>query len=432
MYKIRKDRLCLLIFIVLLLAFFIYFSLTLLIKKFITSPKKSDKVSPYKAFITDKSELNPEEVKEYFVKGMSVNDYKSALEKVDNYVEIKGKYEAISYNFEKNYHYDELVQIYEQLARSDIVKLEIIGQSVDGRNLYAIEIGNGDEVTIFEASIHAAETAGTLFITKYMVDLVNKYEKGDSDTIKLLQNNKIIVIPSANPDGYETAYFGTKALNNQKLYIAKNASEESLTYIKTNANGIDLNRNFPSQTAGLYYNFYDLHPTVSLEVTTDRVSYYPGKTLGSEPEVRAIMYLQNKWIKNIKSYVALHTAGRYIYNGKPYLSDEYNENVAICANIVGDITDYTVLSKNIEDAGQGNDGTSSEFMAESLSGFTFSSKTGRLSSDYYAQFYDEFKYPNACVIVIESLDTYSLDLDDIKNEYEQHHLDEAYTKIVER
>ena len=264
-----------------------------------------------------------------------------------------------------------------------------------------------------------------------MVDLINAYEDGDEETIQLLKTHKIVVLPAANPDGYEITLFGTEYLNNKNLYLA-GASSENLDYLKCNANGVDLNRNFPSQTAGLYYNKYNLHPSVALNRSLGFYSYFPGDTLGSEPETRAIMYWQNKWISKMKSYVALHSAGRIVYNGKPYLSDEYNNNSQKCARIVGNITGYTVLSKDDEDAGVGNDGTASEYMAESLSGFTFSSVTGRLSSDYYAKYYDTLKYENTCVIVIEALGKYADDLTMISNEYYNFDLEKAYKAIIER
>ena len=432
--RIRKGRLFILIVFLFLISWGIIKSLSLgvnflhnLIDKM---TEKKEVVSNYKAVVTSNSEKNSNIVEEYFVDGMSTEDYKKSIEKIDDYLDISGKYTKVIFDFNKKYHYADLEEIYKSLALSDIVKIEIIGKSVDNRNMYSIEIGKGEDVTMFEAGIHAVETASPLFITNFMVDLVNKYENGDGDTIKLLNSHKIVVLPSANPDGYETAMWGKDALNNQN--IAKEADKESLEYIKTNANGVDLNRNFPSQTAGLYYNMYDLHYTVSLDKSIDRLSYYPGDTLGSEPETRAIIYWQNKFVSHLKSYVALHTAGRVVYNGKPYLSDTYNDNSHECANIVGYITDYMVMSKADEEAGEGNDGTSSEYMAETISGFTFSSVTGRLSSDWYAKKYDQIKYEKACVIVIEALENYTSDLNTIKSEYYNYELEKAYLAVINR
>ena len=400
-------------------------------KKIEKEEEEDKKISNYHAIITDDAEKNKSVVKKYFVDGMDEDDYINTIEKIDNYLNISGKYTKISYDFEKDYHYQELEEIYENLGKSEIVKIEVIGKSVDGRNIYAIEIGKGDDVTIFEASIHASESANTLFITKFMIDIINKYESGDKEATSLLNNHKIVVIPSANPDGYEITHFGTKYLNDSSLYI-NHADKEELEYIKFNANGVDLNRNFPSQTAGLYYKEYDLHESVTLKKSLSEYSYYPGDTLGSEPEVRAIMYLQNKWLPKIKNYVALHSAGQSVYNGKPFLSDEYNQNSNMCGQIVGDITGYFVLNETDEDAGKGNDGTATEYMAESLSGFIFSSETGRLSSDYYAKKYNELKYKNSCVIVIETLENYTNSLKEIKNEYYSKDLSKAYIALIER
>ena len=383
-------------------------------------------------YITDNIENNSEIVKDYFVNGMNSQDYLNTILKDSKYIEKKGQYNLLEYDFEKQLHYSELEEIYNHLALSEIVKVEIIGTSVDGRNMYSIEIGTGNEVTMFEAGIHAAEVASPLFITKFMIEIVNSYESGDKDIINLLENNRIVILPVANPDGYEAAIFGTKTLNDQNLYLSKNATTNSLKYLKCNANGVDINRNFPSQTSGLYYKKYDLHYTVSLDKSIDISSYYPGETLGSEPETRAIMYWQNKWLDTLKSYIALHSAGRVIYNGKPYLSDEYNNLSNKCASIIGNVTGYLVMSKLDEEAGMGNDGPSTEYLAELLSGFKFSSKTGRLSSDFYAKKEDTMKYKNTCVIVIESLETYTSNLTDIKNEYYNYNLNEAYLKIINR
>lgn len=396
-----------------------------------TEIENIQQVSKYTALITDTEEKNKEQVKEYFADGMSVDDYKNTIERIDNYIDISGAYENINYDFEKHYHYFELEEIYKKLAKSSIVKLELLGESVDGRNIYSLEIGSGEEVTMFEAGIHASEIASPLFITKFMIDLVNKYENHDKETEEFLKKYKIVVLPVANPDGYEITIFGGKYANDQDLFLAK-ASFEQLDYLKCNANGIDINRNFPSQTSGLYYKEYELHDSVSLEKNYEFDAFYPGETLASEPETRAIIYWQNKWLPYLKSYVALHSAGQSVFNGKPYLSDEYNSNSKMCAEIVGDITNYTVLDKEDEEAGEGNDGTATEYMAETLSGFTFSSKTGRLSTNYYKKYYDELKYENTCVIVIESLKEYTNNLKKIKKEYYNHNLEKAYMALIER
>ncbi len=439
--KIRIDRLIKLILVLIIFIFLIYICISKIFSKPKSTEKKqssninevNDKEETKKINVeaTNTKEQNSEVVEEYFVKGMSLEDYKNVLTRKTSYLKSEGKYEQITYNFEKEYHYSYFEEIFNKLNKSNIVKVEVIGKSVDNRNLYAIEIGSGREVTIFESGIHSGESASPLFITKFMIDLVNKYENGDEDTINLLKTNKIVVLPFANPDGYEVSFFGKDALNNKDLFLSK-YDDDDLLIIKSNANGVDLNRNFPSQTSGLYYNNYDLHYTVSKSQTSNVRRYFPGTTLGSEPETRAIMYLQNKWIDKLKTYVALHSAGRVIYNGKPYLSDEYNNTSHSVASIVGNITGYTVLSKDDEDSGEGNDGTSSEYMAESLSGFKFSTENGRLSSDYYAKYYNDMKYHNTAVIVIESLEKYTINLDTIKDEYYDYDLEKAYLAVIKR
>lgn len=387
----------------------------------------TDKNNKITAVTTKESETNFSLVKSYFANGMSVEDYKKTIETSGIYINSTEKYSKIEYNFEKHYHYSDLEKLYTKLNNSEIVKLEVIGKSVDNRKMYSLEIGTGSKKIMFEAGIHAAEMANPLFITKFMIDLVNDYEDGDSSIKELLEEYTIIVLPAANPDGYEVAIYGPGALNNQNLFIASKADPDSTWYNKSNANGVDLNRNFPSQTSGLYYNTYDLHYSVGLEPTTEK--YFPGNTLGSEPETRAIMYWQNKHLKNTLVYVALHSRGRVIYNGKPYLSNDYNDLSHEYANIVSNITGYTSFSKLDEEAGEGNDGTSSEYVAETISGFVFSEKTGRLSSDYYAKKINNVEQDTG-VIVIETLANYTTKLEVIKSEWYDYSLDKTFKSLI--
>lgn len=89
-----------------------------------------------------------------------------------------------------------------------------IGRSVENRPIEAIIIGEGDDKILFIASIHGNETAGTpllLFLNEYI-----------NDNPLILDNKQITLIPIINPDGFFKS-------------------------TRHNANGVDLNRDFPTQ-----------------------------------------------------------------------------------------------------------------------------------------------------------------------------------------
>lgn len=90
-----------------------------------------------------------------------------------------------------------------------------LGESVRGRAIECITIGHGPRRIMFLASIHGDEPAGTPLLERLIREATNDPDWMDGCTL--------IVIPNANPDGYESNRRG-------------------------NANGVDLNRNFPAMS----------------------------------------------------------------------------------------------------------------------------------------------------------------------------------------
>lgn len=423
----RKIKL-LVVFIILFLLFAVY---DFYQQKLIYNKEVNKEINVEDSFIDAKGENNPEIISKYFATGISKEDYINIIERKTEVLKETDSYKKMSYNFEEYLKYSELESIYKNLNNSKIVKTEVIGISVDERKIYSLEIGNGDETVLFEAGIHASEFSNPLFIIKFMIDLVNKYEENDKEITELLNKYKIVILPNVNPDGYDVAIFGTKMLKNKKLYTYNNKDKIDFHYFKANANGIDLNRNMPSQNGGLYYKKYELNNTVSLLLSTERNRYYAGKVLGSEPETKALIYWQNKYLKDTYAYISFHSSGRVIFNVKPNLSDEFNNLNNNCAKIVNKITEYEILEASDEEVGEGNDGTSTDFMAELANGFNYSSKTGRLSTISYDSKTNELKY-KLCVITIETLERYTKDLGLIKDEYIDYELEKVFLNLIKQ
>ncbi len=390
---------------------------------------KNEKIN-YKDYITTTSEENINIIEEYLANGMSEDNYQKTLSKVTEYIKTDRTYEPVFYNFEKHYKYEELIEIYKSLARSKIVKVEIIGNSVDGKEIYSLEIGKGADKIMLEGNIHAAEIAPTLYLTKLAVDLVNEWESGIESIETLLENHKIIIVPSINPDGYNYSIFGKNTIKDNNTYIYKNDSKIEQKYYKANLNGIDINRNMPSQMSALYFKDQDLYYTVSRDKSTERLKYFAGYEVGSEPETQALIYWMYKHYKDAHAYLAIHSAGRVIYNGKPHLSEEFNKYSKECAEIVSETTGYEVLGIESEIDGDGTDGTSTDMIAEIAHGYKFSTDTGRLSTSEY-----NIKAKNMakemCVLTIETLSNYTQNLVTIQEEYNKRKLKQAIIEIAE-
>lgn len=367
-------------------------------------------------YITDSSESDSDIINTYFADGLSVNDFKKVLNQKEKYIKSNGEYESINYDFDRKLHYSEIEDILKNLNNSSIVKLENIGKSVDNRNIYGIEIGNGSNVLYLDANVHAAEVANTLILTRFLSEIVNNYENNDKDIVNILNSVKIVAIVCMNPDGYEIYNYGVESLNNKNLWWYQNRDAYDFSSMKSNANGVDLNRNFPTQNAGLYYNKYSLIKNVALEKTTKNSIYFGGYSLGSEPETKAAMYFMLKHYKNTYAYINMHSQGRVIYAGKPNLDSNFNDLCNSFAKKVSGFNGYKVHGLSSEEVGEGNDGSVTDFMAELANGFVFSTKTGRLSTDKYIDNSSSMKYSYP-VITMETLTQWTTNQEVFKNEY---------------
>ena len=414
--KLKRKYRIILFFICIFLVLFIVIK-TFFKKEESNNAVKNQSSNNYKSLITDNIESDHDSaIDTIFADGMNIDNYKSVLNKKENYLNKTGKYSYIDYNFDTKLHYSEIETIIKKLNNSSIVKVENIGKSVDNRNIYGLEIGTGNKILYLDANVHAAEIANTLILTKFISELVNDYESGNEEIISLLKNVKLAVIICMNPDGYEVYNFGVDSLNDKNLWMYQNKDNIDFENIKSNANGVDLNRNYPVQNAGLYFKGKKLLYNVSLTKSTSKTAYFGGEELGSEPETKAAMYFMLKHYKDVYAYINLHSQGRVIYAGKPNLSNEFNKITSKFAKDIAKINKYTVYGLTSEEVGEGNDGSVTDFMAELANGFIMSSKTGRLSTDKHINNSCSLKYSYP-VITIETIRTYTRNPEYFKDEY---------------
>lgn len=114
----------------------------------------------------------------------------------------------------------------------DLCCLDTIGTSVRGRAIYVLKISDNagvdeDEPEVFLTStMHGDETAGFILLLRFASHLLENYQVNE-DTGSLVDELEIWINPLANPDGT----YGD--------------GDEIILPVRFNANGYDLNRNFP-------------------------------------------------------------------------------------------------------------------------------------------------------------------------------------------
>jgi len=200
--------------------------------------------------------------------------------------------------------YHRLANIYtwmEQLANDfpNIVKLNIIGITEEGRNIVVMRIGGGlpNRPAIFiEGGIHAREWISPATVTFIVNELVTNPANRD-----LLDYYDFFVLPVTNPDGYEYSH------SKDRMWRKNRGQSRTLLNIISNCKGVDLNRNFA-------YNWGEDLQFLSAQGGTPMpcLETYIGDKSFSEAETQAIknFVLLNR--KNIVAYLAYHSFGQKI------------------------------------------------------------------------------------------------------------------------
>ena len=122
--------------------------------------------------------------------------------------ETKGKIE-VPLRFDRYYNYDEVNEALKVLNKAypELTKLEIIGKSDEGRDIYALTINNlktGEAVTkpgvYVDGNIHGNEIQAGEVCLYYANMLLTKYGENDKIT-KVVDRNAHYILPVVNVDG---------------------------------------------------------------------------------------------------------------------------------------------------------------------------------------------------------------------------------------
>ncbi|XP_008548171.1 carboxypeptidase D [Microplitis demolitor] len=213
---------------------------------------------------------------------VSPNEQAQASEKVEQVVRARDKYgfyrdiPLVHHNYTAmEYFLKELNGSYPSIAR-----LYSVGKSVQGRELYVMEITsnpgkhdpNKPEVK-YIANMHGNEVVGREMLLLLLEYLCENYGT-DERVTKIVDNVRLHVMPSMNPDGYA---------------ISKLGDVDGITG-RQNAHNVDLNRNFPDQYGTTEFN------------------------KNPEPETKAVM----DWIASIPFVLSANIHGGALVANYPY------------------------------------------------------------------------------------------------------------------
>jgi hypothetical protein len=136
--------------------------------------------------------------------------------------------------------YDAYVEMMYQFASDypTLCRLEVIGESEEGRSLLACVISDnaqldpGEKQFLYTSTMHGDETTGYVLLLRLIDYFLTQYGS-NAEVTNLVDNLEIWINPNANPDG-------TYASGNNTVYGAT----------RENANGVNLNRNYADPEDG--------------------------------------------------------------------------------------------------------------------------------------------------------------------------------------
>ena len=210
--------------------------------------------------------------------------------------------------------------------RYPFIDIDVIGKSVDNRNIYRIRIGKGKHKVHYNASHHANEWITTPLLLSWLERFLYVYSLKGSirgyNTVDIWNNSTIDIIPMVNPDGVELVVNGLENITvNRDKILSWNNGISNFNNWKANINGVDLNRNYP---AG-FDDFKKLEKEFG--ITGPGPALYAGDFPGSEPETKAMIDLTNS--SNYRLVLAYHTQGEVIFWNYKNLQPQEAYNIAL-------------------------------------------------------------------------------------------------------
>ncbi|MBR3843895.1 MAG: hypothetical protein IKM39_00130 [Clostridia bacterium] len=202
-----------------------------------------------------------------------------------------------------------------------LIQVASIGKSVQGRDLTLMKVGKGKQKACIIAGIHARESMTVSYLMRCVEEFCAAYGSKSGkysgfDMKNLLDNYTLYIVPLSNPDGLE-------------IISGRDKPEVKITYreemtmedYKANANGVNLNKNFP-----LLWNQIDN------KVVLPDPEGYKGPSAGSEPETKALMKLCKN--NDFSWMTSVHVRGDCLY-----WSDTLNPSVGASETIADVLKD---------------------------------------------------------------------------------------------
>ena len=103
---------------------------------------------------------------------------------------------------ERRFKHQDIVPLLEELRKNPLFQVQVVGESVEERDIYLVKVGTGKTKVMLWSQMHGDESTATMAL----FDLFNFLQKSDElDSVKkeILRNTTLYIVPMLNPDGAE-------------------------------------------------------------------------------------------------------------------------------------------------------------------------------------------------------------------------------------
>lgn len=206
----------------------------------------------------------------------------------------------------------DLAQVRKTIARLreryPALKTAVIGKSVGGREITALQIGRARSYVLYAGAFHGTERITAALLLRY-VEALLRAQASDSrlcgfSVEQLLSAHGLLVVPMVNPDGCDIAIHGAAGAGFSPIALHA-ICDGDYTHYSANLRGVDINHNFDAGWAELH------RKEQQAGIYAPAPRRYGGEKPMSEPETLAIAELCRKM--PISHAVAFHSQGEVIY-----------------------------------------------------------------------------------------------------------------------
>lgn len=211
-----------------------------------------------------------------------------------------------------NYTY-EIMQnnIFGLTKRYPFIELQNIGESVLGKELYVLKLGDGDNVVHYNAAHHSLEWITSVLLMKFIERIsysyINSEEVAGYNIEEIFENSTIYIVPMVNPDGVDLVNNGLDPSNPyyDQLLEWNDTGKPFDEVWQANIRGVDLNHNYDA----LWEVYKEIEE--GLGITGPAPTRYGGEFPESEPESSALANFTRQ--NDFRLVLAYHSQGEVIY-----------------------------------------------------------------------------------------------------------------------